>query len=68
MFKFMFSIIFCSEAKPQTPIIQLSKKTLIDNYYPGLCQHKIQPLIYPQQVLELCHLVTVSTIHLFQQK
>ena len=43
-------------------------KTLIDKYYPGLCQHEIQPSIYPQQVLESCHLVTVSTIRLFQLK
>ena len=43
-------------------------ENIIDKYYPGTCQHEIQPSIYPQQVLESCHSVRLSTIHLFQLK
>ena len=40
----------------------------IDKFYPGTCQHEIQPSIYPQQVLKSCHSVRLSTIRLFQLK
>ena len=60
----MFKIIFHLKAKPQPPFYPM--KTLIDKYYPGTCQHKIQPSIYPQQVLESCHSVRLSTIRLLQ--
>ena len=40
----------------------------ITKFHAGTCQHKIQPSIYPQQVLKSCHSVKLSTIHLFQLK
>ena len=66
MFKFMFPIYFRLETKPQTPYHPMIGEPLIDKYYPGTCQHKIQPSIYPQQILEQCHSFRLSTIHLFQ--
>ena len=50
---------------PHYPMIS---ENIIDKFYPGTCQHEIQPSIYPQQVLESCHSVRLSTIHLFQLK
>ena len=68
MFKFYVLVIFHLKAKPQPPYYPMISENIIDKYYPGTCQHKIQPSIYPQQILESCHSVRLSTIHLFQLK
>ena len=61
-------IIFHLKAKPQPPYYPMISENNLNKYYPGTCQHEIQPSIYPQQVLESCHSVKLSTIHLFQLK
>ena len=66
MFKFMFLIISHLKAKPQPPYYPMIGENTNQKYYPGTCQHEIQPSIYPQQVLESCHSVRLSTILLFQ--
>ena len=61
-------VIFCLKAKPQPPYYPMIGENIINKFYPGTCQHEIQPSIYPQQVLESCHSVRLSTIRLFQLK
>ena len=50
------------------PYYPMIGENIIDKFYTNTCQHKIQPSIYPQQVLESCHSFRLSTIHLFQLK
>ena len=68
MFKFMFTIVFPFKSKTTNRIIQLSMTTFINNFSSSLCQHKIQMSIYPQYVLESCHYILKTTIHLIPAK